>query len=578
MEEKENAALEVGETGNSLQNCFTKFLEAKRRAMKNKNFISKEKLVDREDPQFRQQLRQKFINRAKHYIGTPYAQRYHAPDSELYHSPLFLDCCALVRQVVDDLHEDFGFSLGRWNQSYQFDVLSEETPFEALEPGDLVFYSATYYDPKKRKQLHDLVHVEIFMGGEQSLGSRWSNGRIQIFESFKFTSTNYYDIRYHFKSIEPWLRGLCRSHCPEHPWHDERKNLWLPHKSIFAEEQQEPDGHCCSVPEKVCFVGKGNNLELVRDCLARRGWAILPANYSFSGEFQLKWVQTHAEVNFFTHVEGQQLVNHIPNIGQVLCTKKALVSCARDQRSLLPVSFDLSDKGDLRKFLEEAEGAWIVKPFASNQGKGIFLVNDLGHFKEQLRENSVSRSFVTQKYVEDPLLVGGHKFDIRFFALIASSQPLLVLGYEHCYGRKSLNLFSLESNDILTHLTNASQQKKHPEYATRKEETILSEDSLNEVLNGGLQSIRARVFRALDTLITAKQHELVLRAGCFELLGVDVLIDAQLEPYIIEINVNPAMWTDTAVQKSLFPGLIENTLSAVLTGTGSGYSPISNME
>ena len=38
------------------------------------------------------------------------------PEDQNYNSPLFLDCCALVRQVVYDLREDFGFTLGRWNQ------------------------------------------------------------------------------------------------------------------------------------------------------------------------------------------------------------------------------------------------------------------------------------------------------------------------------------------------------------------------------------------------------------------------------------------------------------------------------
>ena len=103
----------MGGADTSLQDRFARFLNEKKRVMKNKNFISKERTVDRSDPEFRRQLRQKFIDRLKHYIGTPYGQRFHEPGSEMYNSPLFLDCCALVRQAVDDLRADFGFSLGR---------------------------------------------------------------------------------------------------------------------------------------------------------------------------------------------------------------------------------------------------------------------------------------------------------------------------------------------------------------------------------------------------------------------------------------------------------------------------------
>ena len=35
-----------------------------------------------------------------------------------YGAPLFLDCCGLIRQVLLDLKEDFGFVIGGGNQAY----------------------------------------------------------------------------------------------------------------------------------------------------------------------------------------------------------------------------------------------------------------------------------------------------------------------------------------------------------------------------------------------------------------------------------------------------------------------------
>jgi len=35
--------------------------------------------------------------------------------------------------------------------------------------------------------------------------------------------------------------------------------------------------------------------------------------------------------------------------------------------------------------------------------------------------------------------------------------------------------------------------------------------------------------------------------GCFELFGLDFILDEQLNPYLIEINTNPALFTDTPV-------------------------------
>ncbi|OMJ67368.1 hypothetical protein SteCoe_35488 [Stentor coeruleus] len=225
----------------SLQGLFLTFLQERKRQIKYKNVKCKVQEDIRQSDKYKETLRQKFLDKAKSYIGVPYAKRYHEPGTKSYESPLFLDCCALVRQTVDDLKEDFGFRIGRWNQAYQYDVLGDEIPFEAMRPGDLIFYSATYYDTKKRRQIHDMVHVEIFIGGEtgeQSLGARWFKGFVQIFNSYKFVSTNYYDIKFHYKSIDLWLQGICKSQCNEHLWGDDRKYNWLTCNSIFAEENE----------------------------------------------------------------------------------------------------------------------------------------------------------------------------------------------------------------------------------------------------------------------------------------------------------------------------------------------------
>ena len=157
----------------------------------------------------------------KKYFGVPYARRYHNPGDKHYDSPLFLDCCALVRQVVYDLKEDFGFKLDRWNQAYQYDTLPIDLKFEEMQPGDLIFYSAIYSNPKLRQQKHHMVHVEVFTGGEtgtQSIGARWQKGVVQYFDSYKFTSTSYHSIEFHYKSLDTWLEGICKSHCKTHDW------------------------------------------------------------------------------------------------------------------------------------------------------------------------------------------------------------------------------------------------------------------------------------------------------------------------------------------------------------------------
>lgn len=127
----------------SLQQSFAKFLETKKLERK----LNKQLLLNRQNltrnQQYKDQLRQKFIDCAKGYIGIPYAKKYQPEDAPEY--PLYLDCCGLVRQVLKDLQSDFGFLIGKWNQAYQYDTLPiRYNDINQMKPGDLVFYSGEY--------------------------------------------------------------------------------------------------------------------------------------------------------------------------------------------------------------------------------------------------------------------------------------------------------------------------------------------------------------------------------------------------------------------------------------------------
>jgi len=114
--------------------------------------------------EFKDSLRFKFIETAKRYLGVPYGVKYKKEDDPV--APLYLDCCGLVRQVLLDLQDDFGFVIGKWNQAYQLDTLPGVLTEAELRPGDLIFYEGKYVSERSKKQKHNSVHVEIFLGGE----------------------------------------------------------------------------------------------------------------------------------------------------------------------------------------------------------------------------------------------------------------------------------------------------------------------------------------------------------------------------------------------------------------------------
>lgn len=76
-----------------------------------------------------------------------------------------------------------------------------------------------YYFNNKIKRIHDLVHVEVFLKGEnnkQTIAAWNRKGVIEIYNDYIFETTRYHNIKIIFKSIDTWLEGICWSFCNLH--------------------------------------------------------------------------------------------------------------------------------------------------------------------------------------------------------------------------------------------------------------------------------------------------------------------------------------------------------------------------
>ena len=81
-----------------------------------------------------------------------------------------------------------------------------------------------------------------------------------------------------------------------------------------------------------------------------------------------------------------------------------------------PLTFILPN--DYSKFIneyasQETQEVWICKPRDLSRGRKIFLLTDIS----QLNYDSAC---VLQKYISDPLLIGGYKWDMRVYVMVTS--------------------------------------------------------------------------------------------------------------------------------------------------------------
>ncbi len=102
-----------------------------------------------------------------------------------------------------------------------------------------------------------------------------------------------------------------------------------------------------------------------------------------------------------------------------------------------------------------------MKPEASSQGKGIFLVKSYEEIPSLER-------YVVQKYIPRPLLIEGLKFDLRLYVLLACCDPLRIFIYKDGLARLATKKYqkptSKNMSNTYMHLTNYSINKFSKEF------------------------------------------------------------------------------------------------------------------
>eukprot|EP01114_Cavostelium_apophysatum_P024743 TRINITY_DN979_c0_g1_i1.p1 TRINITY_DN979_c0_g1~~TRINITY_DN979_c0_g1_i1.p1 ORF type:complete len:328 (-),score=57.67 TRINITY_DN979_c0_g1_i1:71-1054(-) len=107
---------------------------------------------------------------------------------------------------------------------------------------------------------------------------------------------------------------------------------------------------------------------------------------------------------------------------------------------------------------------WILKPEWESGGWGIELMSTMEEFYDY-KKRSKGKGFVVQKYIEDPLLIHGKKFDIRQHAIIARKKPLVLFNRDVAAFKLTQNQYNLtDTKDLYLHVTNFAKQKKAPGY------------------------------------------------------------------------------------------------------------------
>lgn len=276
------------------------------------------------------------------------------------------------------------------------------------------------------------------------------------------------------------------------------------------------------------------------------------------------------------------------------CARKKGKAHARAQQRSTDCSG--SDSSSSEEEDELAPFTCIAKPQSGSQGKGIVLFQlDSDHTNmsatcrtRQLLDKWSNERMVVQRFIENPLLIDGFKWDMRVYVLITNLEPLTVYLYDDGLARfcteayESPDSTNLDNDEM--HLTNYSINSESDAFIDTDSDDSGSKRSLASVLSSCLgqgsnqawQSIAQAICQTLLAFVPKlkcaydghfghlRQPDISPPGGmpssvCFEILGFDFIMDAGHTVHLLEINSAPSLATETALDERLKSELLQET-------------------
>ncbi|NXI85765.1 TTLL4 polyglutamylase, partial [Rhipidura dahli] len=291
----------------------------------------------------------------------------------------------------------------------------------------------------------------------------------------------------------------------------------------------------------------------------------------------------HMKSPGFKAIKEHQKLNHFPGSFQIgrkdrlwRNLLKMQARCGKKEFNFFPQSFILpQDIKLLRKAWEEGASRqkWIVKPPASARGIGIQVI----HKWSQLPKR---RPLLVQRYLHKPYLIGGKKFDLRLYVYVTCYDPLRVYLFKDGLVRFASCKYSSSMDSLsnkFMHLTNYSVNKKNTEYKSNSDEiacqghkwalkalwSYLTQKGVNsEAIWEKIKDIVIKTIIASEPHVNSLVKMYVRRPYCcHELFGFDIMLDENLKPWILEVNISPSLHSNSPLDVSIKGQMIRDLLN-----------------
>ena len=218
--------------------------------------------------------------------------------------------------------------------------------------------------------------------------------------------------------------------------------------------------------------------------------------------------------------------------------------------------------------LEGSKNVWIVKPGGLSRGRGVHCIDQLNDILSNVKPCNQT---IIQKYIENPLVINGRKFDIRQWVLVTDLNPLTVWLFETPYVRFGAENYHIDDfKNVFSQLTGNSIAKHSEKFNTGEIEGDMWEnEQFKEYLKknyGGdpWTEIQKKIEKIVILSLESAKHKLFNRKNNFEVFGFDIMLDDKLNVYLIEINASPDWTYSTKVTEKLIKIASEDIMKVVI--------------
>jgi len=314
---------------------------------------------------------------------------------------------------------------------------------------------------------------------------------------------------------------------------------------------------------------------VVKNIIARAGFETSTKKRDWIGY----WGK-HMKATAFRNILPHQKVNHFPGtfeIGRKDKLWKNLYRCqvkfSKKEYDFIPQTYCLPNEWKTFKRMWDEGGnkcKWIIKPPASARGIGIKVVHKLNQIPRK-------KSIIVQKYLANPYLINGRKFDLRLYVYVTSYDPLIIYVYDNGLVRFATSKYSHSSKSLsnrYAHLTNYSVNKNNDAYIKNVDAegtnshkwAIKSLWQYLEAQGHDLTNVKAKIqqiiikaiIASVPTVSSLSKSNCKHRHTCHELFGFDIFLDSHLKPWLIEVNISPSLHTNSSLDKSIKYGLVKD--------------------